>query len=39
MKFGEIIDNKIFFFKSHAKNEAGRLVPEIFFFLEKFYMS
>ena len=33
MKFGKFIEhNKIFFFKNHAENEAGRLVPDLFLF-------
>ena len=32
MKFGQVIEyNKIFFFEKHADNEAGRLVPDLFF--------
>ena len=31
MKFGRLIEyNKIFYFKNHAENEAGRLVPHLF---------
>ena len=26
---------EIFFFKSHAQNEAGRVVPDLFSFFEK----
>ena len=26
---------EIFVFKSHAENEAGRLVPDLFFFLKE----
>ena len=26
---------EIFFFKNHAENEAGRLVPDLFFFKKK----
>ena len=31
---------EIFFFENHAENEAGRLVPDVFFFffLTKLYM-
>ena len=28
-------NKKIFFFKNYAKNEAGRLVPDLFLFFEK----
>ena len=37
MKFGQSIEynRRNFFFKNHAKNEAGRLVPELFLFLKK----
>ena len=38
MKFGQLIEydkRTIFFFKNHAENEAGRLVPELFIFLKK----
>ena len=28
-------NKKIFFFKYYAKNEAGRLVPDLFLFFEK----
>ena len=36
MKFGQLIEcnKKIFFFKSLAENEAGRLVPELFLFIK-----
>ena len=36
MKFGQLIESnkKIFFFKSLAENEAGRLVPEFFLFIK-----
>ena len=27
-----------FFFKDHAENEAGRVVPNLFMFLRKLYM-
>ena len=39
MKFSQLIEYNIktFFLKNHAENEAGRLVPDIFFFY-KFYM-
>ena len=29
------ITREIFFFKNHAENKAGRLVPELFLFFEK----
>ena len=33
MKFGQLIEyNKTFFFKNHAKNEAKRLIPDLFLF-------
>ena len=32
MKFGQFTE--IFFFKNYAKNEAGRLVPDLFLFFE-----
>ena len=34
LKFGQIkeYDKKIFFFKIHAENGVGKLVPELFFF-------
>ena len=37
MKFGQLmeIDKKNIFLKNHAKNEAGRLVPDLFLFLKK----
>ena len=35
MKFGQLIARKIFFFKNHAENEAGRLVPILFLFFKK----
>ena len=38
MKFGQVIGynkSNIFFFKSYAKNEAGRLVPDLYLFFEK----
>ena len=39
MKFGQSIEcdkrTIFFFFKNHAENEAGRLVPELFIFLKK----
>ena len=33
------ITREIFFFKIHAKNEVGRLVPDLFLFLKKLYMK
>ena len=37
MKFGQLIEySKInFFFKNHAENETGTLVPDLFLFLKK----
>ena len=38
MKFGQLIGYKkinLFFFKNHAENEAGRLVPDLVLFLKK----
>ena len=35
MKFGQSIEHKIFSFKNHAENEAGRLVPDIFLCFRK----
>ena len=36
MKFAQEIEHgKIFFFKNHAENETGRLVPELFLFFKK----
>ena len=37
MKFGQVKEYKreIFFFKNHAENEAGRLVPDLFLFFKK----
>ena len=34
MKLGQIII-EIFFFRNYPENEAGRLVPDLFFFLTK----
>ena len=33
MKFGQLIEYnvKIFFFKNHAENKVGRLIPDVFF--------
>ena len=36
MKFDQLIEykkRKVFFFKNHAKDEAGRLFPELFIFI------
>ena len=30
-----MITREIFYFKNHAENEAGRLVPDLFFFQKK----
>ena len=39
MKFGQLIEYlKINFFKKHAQNEAGKLVPDHFFLKKKFYI-
>ena len=41
MKFGQLIEynmGNVFFFKNHAENEAGRLVPNLIMFLRKLYM-
>ena len=38
MKFGQLLEHNkrnIFFFKNHAENETGRLVPDLFLFFEK----
>ena len=36
MKFGLLIEyNKIFFFKIHAGNDGGRLVPDFFLLFKK----
>ena len=37
MRFGQVIDITIelFYFKNHAENEAGRLVPDLFLFFKK----
>ena len=37
MKFGQLIEHpqRNFFLKSYAKNEAGKLVPDSFFFKKK----
>ena len=38
MKFGPLIEyDKIFFFKNHAENETGGLVPDSFLFFKKLY--
>ena len=34
IQFGQVIEHKIFFFKNHAKNETGRLVPDLAFFFK-----
>ena len=34
-RFGQLKEWEIFFFKNHAENEAGKLVPNIFFFFKK----
>ena len=37
MRIGQVIEynKEIIFFKNHAQNEAGRLVPDFFSFLKK----
>ena len=39
MKFGQVIEYNMrsvfFFFKNHAENNAGRLVPDLFLFFRK----
>ena len=35
MKFGQVLEHKIFFVKRHTENETRRLVPDLFLFLEK----
>ena len=37
MKLGRLIEynKKIFFFKNYAKNQGGRLVPNLFYFFKK----
>ena len=37
MEFGQVIEYKkeTYFFKNHAKNEAGRLVPDLFLYFKK----
>ena len=37
MKFGQLIkqNNRILFFKNYAKNEEGRLVPDLFLHSKK----
>ena len=43
MKFGQLIEHNVrnIFFKNHAENEAGKLVPEpfLFCFFEKLCMK
>ena len=39
MKLDQLIEYiKKFFFKNYAENKAGRLVPDLFFFLKKLKM-
>ena len=40
MKLGQLIDFNMdsFFFKSHTKNEAGRLAADIFFVFQKYFI-
>ena len=37
MKFDQLIEDtrKLFYFKNHAENEVGRLVPDIFLFFKE----
>ena len=35
MKFGQLIEYLMLFFKNYAENEAGRLVPDLFLFFKK----
>ena len=37
MKFDQLIEytRKLFYFKNHAENEVGRLVPDIFLFFKE----
>ena len=36
MKYGQVVKHKIiFFFENHAKNEAGRLVPDLLLLFRK----
>ena len=37
LKFGQVIqyNNRNIFFKNHAENEVGRLVPDLFLFLKE----
>ena len=37
MKFDQLIEynKRNIFLKNHAENEAGRLIPDLFFFLKK----
>ena len=36
MKFGQLIEYvRNIFFKNHAENEAGRLIPDLFLFFKK----
>ena len=40
VKFEQKIQQKFFFFKNHAENEAGKLVSDFFlFFQERFVLS
>ena len=40
MKLGQLINFNMdsFFFKSHTKNEAGRLAADIFFVFQKYFI-
>ena len=35
MKFGQDLAREIFFFKNHAENEVGKLVPDFYLFFKK----
>ena len=35
MKIGQLIEYNIFFFKNHAENGLGRLVPDLVLFFKK----
>ena len=41
MKFGQLIEHSKhnIFFKNYAENEAGRLAPDLFYFLKKHNMK
>ena len=35
MKLGQVIEDETFFFKNHAENKLGELVPDLFLFFKK----